>query len=90
MAYQPPKKGEKSGKIGGSASTCVNYGKMQREHPSAEKFSSRAALHGSLERFQAIDLSFGLTAAPAFFQGVPDGVDIAPQRAHEPLHRVKA
>jgi hypothetical protein len=63
---------------------------MQREHPSAEKFSSCEAIHGSLGRFQAIDLSFGLTAAPAFVQGIPDGVDIAPQCAHESLHRVKA
>jgi len=68
----------------------VVYGEMQREHPSAEKFSSCAAIHGSLERFQTIDLPFGLTAAPFFFQGIPDGVDIAPQRARETLHRVKA
>jgi hypothetical protein len=55
------------------------------QHSRAQQFYARAAKHGSLQRFQSVDLAFGLAAAPRFGDGVPDGVDVAAQDPRELL-----
>jgi hypothetical protein len=48
----------------GSASLSVIDGRLQRQHARAQEFRSGPTVHGSLESFQAVDLSFCLTVAP--------------------------
>jgi hypothetical protein len=60
------------------------------QHSRAQQFYARTAEHGSLQRFQSVDLAFGLAAAPRFGDGVPDGVDVAAQDPRELLEELDA
>jgi hypothetical protein len=56
--------------------------------PWLHKVQSGAPGDSASERFQPVDLSFGLAIAPAFSQCVFDGGDIPLQRASKALHGV--
>jgi hypothetical protein len=43
---------------------------LKWKHPRSREPDTRAAIHGALERFEPIDLSFRLTAAPRLRDGV--------------------
>ena len=58
-------------------------GKAQRQHPRAQKLWTSTTVHGSLESFQSIDLSFRLAVAPRLGDSVPDRVNISAQCAGE-------
>ena len=61
---------------------------LQRRHASAEQVDAGAAIHGSLEGLQLVDLSFGLPVAPRLQHGVANSLDVLANRPRESLHSV--
>jgi hypothetical protein len=59
-----------------SASFSVIGGRLQRQHARAQEFRPGPTVHGPLESFQAVDLSFCLTVAPMLCDRVSHGVNI--------------
>jgi hypothetical protein len=59
----------------GSASFSVIDGRLQPQHARAQEFRPSPTVHGSLESFQAVDLSFCLTVAPTLCDRVSHGVN---------------
>jgi hypothetical protein len=70
----------------GSSSICVIDEQGER-HPGTQEFNACTAKHSALERFQPVDLSFGLVIAPVFSQRGFDSGDILPQRASQTSRR---
>jgi len=56
---------------------------MHQSQSGRQEFNACTAIQCAFERFQPVDLSFGLAIAPAFGQRVFDCGDISPQRASE-------
>jgi hypothetical protein len=56
----------------GSDLLSVQSGLYQGKHPSTEQIDAGAAIHSSLEHFQSVDLTLGLSIAPGFQDGVAD------------------
>lgn len=69
----------------GSSSLCV----IQRQHSSFHQFWPTSAIHGTLQRFEAINLPFGLAVAPGELDRVLYGIDIPAQNAGEAHNRGK-
>jgi hypothetical protein len=61
---------------------------LQRRHASAEQVHAGAAIHGSLEGLQLVDLSFGLPVALRLQHGVANSLDVLANRPRESLHSV--
>src|ERR1700733_11361797 len=61
---------------------------LQRHHASAEQIDAAAAVHGSLEGLQLVDLSFGLPIAPRLRHGVANSLDVLANRPRESLHSI--
>jgi hypothetical protein len=61
---------------------------LQRHHPSAEQLDTGAAIHGSLEGLQSVDLSFGLPVAPGLRHGVPHRLQVLAYCLRKTLHRI--
>ena len=61
---------------------------LQRHHPSAEQLNTGAAIHGSLEGLQSVDLSFGLPVAPGLRHSVPHRLQVLAYRLRKTLHCV--
>ena len=49
---------------------------LQRHHASAEQIDAGAAIHGSLEGLQFVDLPFGLPVAPRLGDSVSNGLQV--------------
>ena len=74
--------------MAGSDQLLVQIAFLQRHHPSAEQLDTGAAIHGSLEGLQSIDLSFGLPVAPGLRHSVPHRLQVLAYRLRKTLHRV--
>jgi hypothetical protein len=61
---------------------------LQRHPPTAEQLNTGAAIHGSLEGLQSVDLSFGLPVAPRLRYSVPHRLQVLAYRLRKTLHRV--
>src|ERR1700677_1004648 len=72
----------------GSDWLLVHIASLQWHHPSAEQLNSGAAIHGSLEGFQFVDLSLGLPVAPGLRHSVPHRLQVLAYRLRKTLHRV--
>ena len=74
----------------GSVAICVEAPCGDGKHPGTKKLGSSLTIHGSLERFQLVDLSLHLPVAPFFANGVSHCVDIPAQDMCEPAKRAEA
>jgi hypothetical protein len=63
---------------------------LQRHHPSAEQLNTGAAIHGSLEGLQSVDLSLGLPVAPRLGHSVPHRLQVLAYHLRKTLRRVDA
>src|ERR1700722_1030730 len=70
--------------------TLVRAVFLQRHHPGTKQLDTGAAIHGSLEGFQLVNLSFGLPVAPRFRHGVADSLNVLTYGPRKALHRVDA
>ena len=61
---------------------------LQRHHASAEQIDAGAAIHGTLEGLQFVDLSLSLPVAPRLGDSVSNGLQVLAYRLRETLHRV--
>jgi hypothetical protein len=59
---------------------------LHRKQARTEEFWPRSTVHRSFERFQAIDLSFGLAVASRLRDRISDSFDVSQQCARETLH----
>ena len=74
----------------GSGSKCVIATPAEWKHSCTEELDIGAAIRGSFQCPEGIDLAFGLAVAPCLANGVANGSEILSQRGSELPHGVDA
>ncbi len=64
--------------------------RWKRQHPCTQEFDAGAAVHGPLERLEAVDLSLCLAVAPRLGDRLADRGETLPQRGCELPRRMDA
>jgi hypothetical protein len=73
----------------GSPSLCGLVVAEKRKEPSAKEFGSCTAVHSAFQGLEPVDLTLGLTIAPAFGDGILDGSEVMPDGVRKPAHAVQ-